>query len=299
MAEAFDAEIINFDSLLFYRELQIGVAKPTIQERARVPHHLIDVASIDQPWDASIFRQACLNLLTTTQKTRFLLVGGSGFYLRALTEGMYPSTSVPTEIRQQSTELYQSSGIDPFWKLLSEVDPETYSLLKPNDHYRIMRAIEHWWTHHTPFSLSQKQWKADHEKNRWTSQLPLEETHLYLDLPKEEHWNIIQQRTKSMLDSGLRTEVESLLQTYRGDERPLQSIGYKEVVAYLKSNKNEREDEASLIEPISIATRQLAKAQRTWFQKIPKKSFHPLVDSDKIKVYLDQFFNHGPKEESL
>jgi tRNA dimethylallyltransferase len=215
-------------------------------------------------------------------------VGGSGFYLRALTEGMYPSSTVPEEIRKKSDDLYLSAGITPFWELLEKVDLDHFQKLAANDHYRIRRAIEHWWCHTTPFSQAQKLWEQQKSAHSLQNLLPIDTVNLYLDLPKSEHWAIILERTKSMIQAGLIEEVKNLLNTYTGLERPLQSIGYKETQSYLQGESPKSEEE--LIELIYLATRQLAKSQRTWFQKIPKESFHPQNDKEKIFAYLQNFF---------
>jgi len=298
MAQLFQAEIINFDSLLFYKELQIGVAKPTLPERMLIPHHLIDVTTIDRPWDASIFRKECLKILQTACSINefagckhFILVGGSGFYLRALTEGMYPSTTVTPEIRAKSDQLYQLRGIDPFWEILGKHDLTSQMKLKYNDHYRIRRAVEHWWGHQTPFSTAQQIWESQKELSSWKNKIPIpfDFIHLYLDVPKDEHWNIILKRTQQMLNQGLLEETQELLKTYQGNERPLQSIGYKETIEYLQADPK-KDQIAELIEAISVSTRQLAKSQRTWFKKMEKESFHPLLNREKIKDYLSHFF---------
>ncbi|MDH4469315.1 MAG: tRNA (adenosine(37)-N6)-dimethylallyltransferase MiaA [Bacteriovoracaceae bacterium] len=296
-AKKFSAEIINFDSLLFYKELNIGVAKPTLADLNSVPHHLVNVTTIDRPWDAAIFRERALTALKSMNSTsRVILVGGSGFYLRALTDGMYPSSTVPTPIRQKSDELYQSSGIAPFWELLTQVDPLSYQKLSPNDHYRIRRAVEHWWCHQTAFSESQSLWETEKNSQKLQNLLPANLSFLYLDLPKDEHWPIILERTRTMVHAGLLEEVSELLKTFSGEERPLQSIGYKESQAYLRGeipgaqSSHSVTSEEKLIERIYLATRQLAKSQRTWFQKMPKETFHPLQDKHKIFSYLENFF---------
>ena len=277
--------IVNFDSLLFYKELNIGTAKPTSAEMHTIPHRLINIASIANPLNAAEYvrlaetEMAQLHL----QNHIVLLVGGSGFYLRALIKGMYPGHTPPKEITEKVNTLFQTEGIAPFLKILQQHDPQSYKDLHPNDHYRIIRAVEYFWTTgesiskqkaniRDPYDLSHPLWKI---------------FHCYLDLPKEQHLHIIQERTQKMITNGLVDEVTALLKQFSGTERPLQSIGYKETLDFLKG-KFASQDE--YLQRIVISTRQLAKAQRTWFQKIAgKEHFNPLTQMSSLK---QQVLNH-------
>jgi tRNA dimethylallyltransferase len=187
--------------------------------------------------------------------------------LQALLKGMYPSNNTPAEIQRKSNKLYQLFGIQPFLTILKKEDPETFYQLHRNDHYRIRRAIEHFWATGYPFSAAKRKWENLGEKtnkNKWNV------LHCYLDLPKERHFQYIQQRTRKMLEQGLVEEVEELLNDsqIKGNERPLQSIGHKQVIQYLKGEIKSLEECENRI---NIATRQLAKSQRTWFKKVTDK----------------------------
>lgn len=275
LAKKFHGVIVNFDSLLFYQELNIGTAKPTPTELESVPHYMINVRSIKDPMTASTFVKMSTPLINELgEKTPLIiLVGGSGFYLRALLQGMYDSPTTPEHLLQKSERLYESEGITPFWDILQKEDSLHASKLHPNDHYRIRRAVEHFWNTGLPFSQSKQTFV---EKTP-----PWHILHLHLDLPKDIHWGVIQKRTRHMLESGLLEEVQKLLQQeFTGTESPLQSIGYKEVLKYLQGEIPTPDD---LTEKINIATRQLAKAQRTWFKKVTSKiSCNPLTDEKKM-----------------
>lgn len=281
LAQSFGGEIINFDSLLFYKELSIGTAKPTLEEMAGIPHHMINIRSAKNPMNAASYRSEALPLLEKIldQNNVAYLVGGSGFYLQALIYGMYDSETTPSEIIQKSNDLFEKEGILPFRMILKEKDPESFRNLHENDHYRIRRAVEHYWTTGSPFSLAQAEMKIKrqtplYEKKGWKLH------HVYLDLPKSEHFALIQERTQLMFEKGLIQEVENLLKLgFTGEEKPLQSIGYKETLRFLKDNDYTLEVAQN---DINIATRQLAKAQRTWFKKWEKNIYHPIEDKDKI-----------------
>lgn len=283
LAGKFGGDIVNFDSLLLYKEINIGTAKPTAEEQAQIPHHMIGVRSISEPMNAADYARDALPVINQLlkQKKKVYLVGGSGFYLQALLKGMYDSPTTPKEVQEHSERIYKDEGIAPFLSLLKEKDPESFARYHANDHYRIRRAVEHWWTKGTKLSDERTKKDSVNEELSSTSIHGWDILHLHLDLPKEEHLKIIQARTQRMLDQGLYEEVKDLLQKgFTGLEKPLQSIGYKEILDY---HFGVFKDLNECRERIVISTRQLAKSQRTWFKRDDKKvSFHPLKERDQI-----------------
>jgi tRNA dimethylallyltransferase len=280
LAQILDSVIINFDSLLFYKELNVGTAKPNLEQRSLVPHEMIDICSLTHPLNAHEFCQRALPLLEKylNRQKSVILVGGSGFYLQALLYGMYHSPSTPPDILDQSNQLYQSEGIAPFYDLLKKIDPESFVRLHVNDHYRIRRAVEHFWAHQESFSEAKKNWESHR-------QLRFPHFHFYCDIEKKLHYQMIQQRTKSMIQNGLIEEVRNLLdQGYTGAEKPLQSIGYKETVDFLQGRLKHLEN---LEEMINIHTRQLAKSQRTWFATKEKITIDPREGLKKVSHFLE------------
>jgi tRNA dimethylallyltransferase len=218
-----------------------------------------------------------------------ILVGGSGFYLRALIKGMYQCPSPSEQIVQANKELFEKEGIAPFLLQLKKIDPQSYSRLHPNDYYRIIRAIEFYQATNKPISEEKERLDSKDPYDFSKSQnLDWDIFHNYLDLPKDDHQLVIEKRTQKMIKDGLIEEVESLLQEgFSGKEKPLQSIGYKETLAYLQGQFKNRKE---YIERINISTRQLAKAQRTFFNKIKhKKVFNPLNDLEHSISQMTQF----------
>lgn len=292
LAEKFNGEVVNFDSLLLYKEINIGTAKPTAEERKSVPHHMIDVRSISTPMNAADYGRDAFpivhNLLIN--KKLVFLVGGSGFYLQALLRGMYDSPTTPIEILKKSEELYAQDGILGFIKILKEYDLRSLERYHSNDHYRIRRAVEHFWT--TGLPLSQAREDKDKSNSLLSSPTihPWEILHIFLDVPKDLHLQIIEKRTDKMIQSGLVDEVRNLLQTgFTGDERPLQSIGYKETLDYIQGKFNSID---AFKEQIIISTRQLAKAQRTWFKRDQFKiTLNPLDQKEEIIQKVSLFKN--------
>ena len=275
--------IVNFDSLLFYRELNIGTAKPTKEERAGIKHSLIDIRSITEPLNAADYRNLALPILEEclTNNELPILVGGSGFYLRALVKGMYESVDVSDELKNKSDLLYKKEGIEPFIEFLQKNDPKRLAELHPNDHYRIRRAWEHWQMTGGPQTASGESYAGGDPYDFSLHMLKdFELFHIHLDIERSEHNKIIEQRTQTMLQAGLIDEVKAILnEGFSGNEKPLQSIGYKEILAFLDGQLEEKD----ILERTVITTRQLAKQQRTFFAKIePKQTYNPIKDVAKL-----------------
>lgn len=283
LASLFAGEVVNFDSLLLYKEITIGTAKPTPEEQKSIPHHMIEVRSISHPMNAADYAREALPIvekLLTENKIVFL-TGGSGFYLQALLKGMYDSPTTPLEITKRSDELYKIEGISPFLDILKLNDSKSFERYHENDHYRIRRAVEHFWTTGSPLSLARSEKDEANQKMDEVSIHGWDILHIHLDLPKEEHLKIIERRTERMLQNGLLEEIKTLLaQGFTGVEKPLQSIGYKESLDYLQGKFSSLEE---CQERIIISTRQLAKSQRTWFKRDSSKlTFQPLQERERI-----------------
>ncbi|MBL6990819.1 MAG: tRNA (adenosine(37)-N6)-dimethylallyltransferase MiaA [Bacteriovoracaceae bacterium] len=287
--------IVNFDSLLFYKEISIGTAKPTPVEMCEIEHKLINICSIKNHIDASKYSQmAQQEIEEILEKGNIvILVGGSGFYLRALIKGMYEGVTTPIVVKAKSEKLYKEEGIRPFIEILQSVDPVSFSSIHRNDIYRIQRAVEYYWSTNRPISsqklLMEKNGPYDFSKNihpSWNI------CHIYLDIPKQQHLQIIKDRAQTMVDNGLISEVSTLLERgFTGLEKPMNSIGYKETIEYLSGKILTKEE---LVEHIYISTRQLAKSQKTWFKKVfPKFTFNPLQDYSSIVDCVSKFIQEA------
>lgn len=282
--------IINFDSLLFYKEISIGTAKPTLTERQGIEHAMIDIESIANPMNASSYIDKAQTIIQNCMQQNIcpILVGGSAFYLRALLKGMYDTGEASMEATSDVENLYKEHGIGPILDYLKLNDPEALNFLHINDHYRLMRAAIHHKSSNQKISdqkkISDQNNPYDFESNKHHWKI----LHIYLDLPKEEHYEIIKTRTQLMFKEGLLEEIEKLASLgFQLDEKPLASIGYKEAIELRNGLFRSTEE---CMERISISTRQLAKSQRTFFKKItPKLLFNPLSDQDKIFSSVELF----------
>jgi len=298
-----ECEIINADSLLFYRELNIGTAKPSHEELSQVPHHLINNRSIKNPMNASEFyNEANKTIQALFSKNKIpIITGGSAFYVRALIKGLYNSNSPSLDAIEEIDKIEESEGYEKIRELLLKHDPESFERLHYNDKYRNKRALEHFFSTGIKFSelRDEKEKEAPYDFSR-----PKIETwrihNIYLDIPKEEHWDIILKRIDKMFENGLVNEVKELSKNKHNINcKPLQSIGYKETLHYLghhQANNVEITNLQELRERIFINTRRLAKSQRTFFKKcFPKKVYHPLKNQDKIIIecleFLHQYSN--------
>jgi tRNA dimethylallyltransferase len=281
LAKSIDAEIVNFDSLLFYKELLIGNARPTDHEMDGIPHHLVGSHSIRNPINAAEFmRQAIIIINEIHSRNKVvILVGGSGFYLQAVLNGMYESETTRPDITERSDNLYKKEGIKPFRDILQKEDTKSFKQYHENDHYRNRRAVEHFWMTNNKFSNSRADMSIRIEQSP-TKRFSWSILHCYLDLDKPEHYEIILKRTEKMLNDGLINEVKNLISDgFTGEEKPLKSIGYKETFDYLNQRYSNLEEYS---ERISINTRRLAKSQRTWFKKVEKNTYHTLNDKNKL-----------------
>ena len=289
------AEIVNFDSLLFYRELNIGTAKPSIEERQGIKHHLVGNISITQNYNSSHFRNDARVLLNDliSKKITPILVGGSAFYIRALLKGMYKSVEISENTKSKILEIIDQSEApgEALMNYLKLNDPASSKKLHLNDIYRLTRAVEYHLETNTPFS-SQANLAEKNNPYDLTSNLDLEvePLHFNLDIPKEDQWPLIQKRTNSMIEQGLIREVEDLLsQGFSKDLKPLKSVGYIETINFIDKEIKSIED---LRERISISTRQLAKSQRTFFKKIIGSiKCNPLEQKELVLNQTKTFLN--------
>ncbi len=256
LAERLGAEIVSADSRQIYRLLDIGTAKPTAAERNRVPHHLVDFLDPDRAYSAADYAagaRAAMDELDA-QGRRYLVVGGSGLYLRALIEGLAAIPPADHALRQELAEFAELHGKAALHQRLAGIDPATAARLQPNDTVRIVRALEVHALTGKPIS----QWHAnervtDHRRYRL----------VVLDVDRDELYRRIDRRVDAMIEQGLVAEVRGILD--RGHPPSLNSlrtVGYREVIAHIEGEC----DLDRAIELIKRNTRNFAKRQLTWFR---------------------------------
>ncbi len=282
LAERFDAEIINADSMQVYRYMDIGTAKPSLGERERVPHHLLDVVTPDVPYHAARFAEEARAAAARihSRGRRALLVGGTGLYVRAFLEGL--SAPVPrdpelrAELEREDLEARMRGEPTRLHQRLRALDPASAERLHPNDRVRIIRAIEVARTTGIPASAQRRR------------SPPRERVlHLVVDPGREELRGLIDQRCEAMIEQGLLREVRELRERGYGPElASMRAIGYRHMQPVIEG----REILAHVVEVMKRDTRQFARRQRTWLRGVEgARWFHP-GERERIVVEVERFW---------
>lgn len=285
LASRFGAEIVNADSLQVYQELNIGTAKPTPEERARVPHHLVDVVPVTEDFDAARFCELGRQVLAELHRRGVLplVVGGSGLYLRALLYGLFADGVKDRAIRRQLQEEEARWGLAALYEELRQADPETAARLHPHDACRIRRALE------VIRATGQKM--SEHQRRHGFASSPYQLLKIGLSRPRPELYARIEARVETMLAQGFLQEVEYLLRRYPPDLKPLQSLGYRHLAAYLRQELSWEEAVALL----KRDTRRYAKRQLTWFRADPEIHWlHPEA-VDAAAELIAAWLAHKPR----
>lgn len=254
VAKHYNTEIISADSRQCYKELNIGVARPSSEELQQVPHHFIASHSIHEEVTAATFEQYALQKATELFRDHdtIVMVGGTGLYIKAFCEGMDLIPAIPKELREQIILDYEKQGLQWLQEQVKQKDPVFYKTGEIQNPQRMMRALEVVESTGQSILSFRKGEKAIRD---------FEIRKIGLDLPKEELQQRIHKRVDQMIEMGLAEEVKSLI-PYK-QLNALQTVGYKELFDYF-DNKLSLD---TAIEQIKTNTRQYAKRQLTWFRK--------------------------------
>ena len=268
LGEQFNGEIVSCDSVAVYRGMDLGTAKPTAAERARLPHHLIDVADPDQPFTAGEYsRQARAALKAIAQKGRLPIVtGGTGLYLRALTEGLFPGPARQADLRERLERSRQRHGDPWLHRLLTRLDPASAARIHANDVPKLLRAIEICIAARQPLSqlLSDQETARDPLTGFRLLRIGLNPPRKALP-PREGLYDRLNQRAAAMFSAGLVEETRALLARY-GPVKALDSLGYRQAAAVLNGTLTP----PAAIEAAQQGHRNYAKRQLTWFRREPE-----------------------------
>jgi len=263
LAARFHGEIVNCDSVAMYREFQIGTAKPRPEEQARVPHHLFDVIPPTGHTTAGEYSRIARRVLEEIRSRGSLPVvaGGTGLYLRALLDGLFPGPERSEELRERLRARARQKGPAYLHRLLLRLDRHAAARIHPNDVPKMIRALEVSLSAKRPMS---EQWHDGRDPLRGFAIL-----RIGLDPDRAGLYRRIHERVVGMFAAGLVEETRDLLDRYGEAARPLASIGYKQVVQLLKG---ELGPEAALA-AVDQAHRNYAKRQMTWFRREPDVSW--------------------------
>ncbi len=264
LAGLLGAEIVSLDSMALYREMDIGTAKPTPDQRRAVPHHLIDVIGPDEEYSLAQYVDAASRCFEEIRGRghEVLFVGGTPLYLKALLRGIFEGPPADWELRRKLQREADRHGPEILHRRLVEIDPVTAERLHPNDLRRIVRALEVHEKTGVPISRLQQQFEVGTEREDCRV--------LVLDWPREQLVDRIDRRVDAMLADGLVEEVERLQSEHgRLSKTARQALGYREVFDHLAG----KTDLPATAELIKQHTRQFAKRQGTWFRSLSECRF--------------------------
>lgn len=277
LAEMLKGEVVSADSMQVYKGMDIGTAKVTPEEQARVPHHLIDIRHVQENFNVVDFyyeaKQCCESILARDRVP--LVVGGSGFYFRSLIYG--PPSGPPSipDIRHALEEELEKRGSEALYERLKEADPAYAATITPHDRHKIVRALEI--VTLTGEKVSKHQWKR-------AKPLPDFDFHCwFIYRPRNVLYPAIEARCEQMLERGLIDEVKALeKQGLHQNPSASQAIGYRQCLDFLQTSQDENEYK-KFVRKFKTASRQYAKRQFTWFRKEPL--FHWLnVDIHDLEI---------------
>lgn len=254
LAGMLDTEIVSADSRQFYKEMNIGVARPSESELATIPHHLIAHVSVCQDYNAAIYEREALDIIGKLfqEKDDVVLTGGSGLYVNAVCNGMDDIPDKDESIRQELNDLFATQGLEPLQRELQEKDPEYWEIVDKRNHIRLIRALEVCRQTGRTFSSFRSQKKR--KRNFDIIKIGIRRS-------RENLLERIYQRVDCMIEQGLIEEVRGLY-GYK-NLQALNAVGYKEIFDFLDGKTNLQE----AVELIKINTRRYAKRQMTWFCK--------------------------------
>jgi tRNA dimethylallyltransferase len=274
LAERFHGEIVNCDSVAMYRDFEIGTAKPSAAERARAPHHLLDFLDPASYITAGEYAREARKVIAEISSRGHLpiVVGGTGLYLRALLEGLFPGPQRSEELRERLRERAATRGSGYLHRILRRLDRAASEKIHANDTPKLIRAIE--------VCLASRQkmtelWQQGRD--------PLRGFHILrlgLDPERNVLYDRINRRAQDMFEGGLIEETQTLVQKYGANARPLASLGYKQAVQFLREELTREQ----ALQSAQQAHRNYAKRQLTWFRREPEvKWVHGFGDDPNIQ----------------
>ncbi len=276
LARLLDAEVVSLDSMTLYRGMDIGTAKPTMEERGEVPHHLIDVLDPWQPSNVASYRAAAVEAVDRIEASgrRVLFVGGTPMYLKVLLRGLFEGPPADLELRRRLEDEAERLGNLVLHQRLSRADSATAARLHPNDRRRVVRALEVFeGTGRRPSELL-----SEHERPA-PSSVPV----FALERPREVLRVRIRERIDGMMRKGWIEEVQRLIALPRPlDPVPAQAVGYRELIDYLDDPN--RTALQRVVDNIKARTLGFAKRQATWFRGLSEVRALEVDDEESARV---------------
>lgn len=278
LAKEFNTEVISADSRQFFKEMQIGTARPSEEELQGITHHFLGHISIHDTYNAGIFEKDALKILETifSKKNIAIVCGGSGMYVNALCYGLDELPEQDENLRSELEKLLEENGIEALQEKLKQLDPDYYSVIDLQNPHRLMRAIEVCISTGVPYS----QMRSGDKKQR-----NFEIIKIGIDWPREILYQRINERVDLMFKQGLTEEAKNLL-PYK-NYNALQTVGYRELFNYFDGKCTLEEAKES----IKQNTRRFAKRQLTWFRREKDIKWFKSDELDKVIPYIQSIIH--------
>ncbi|MFQ5900541.1 MAG: tRNA (adenosine(37)-N6)-dimethylallyltransferase MiaA, partial [Thermodesulfobacteriota bacterium] len=279
LASLLGGEIVSADSMQVYRYMDIGTAKPTVEERGGVIHYMIDILNPDEEFNAVRYRKMATEVIEDLIKKgkKIFVVGGTGLYIRALVKGFVDIPAKDMSIRDRLEKEIEIIGAVGLHERLKGLDPTAASRIHPNDRVRIIRALEVYYQ--TDLPISQIQERHGFMDSHYDTLI------IGISMDRGDLYRKIEARTDRMMEDGIVDEVKGLLEKGYGPElKPMQALGYKQITEYIVG----RVDLGEALRLLKRDTRRYAKRQITWFNK--EDGMHWLSDKGDMLKLVEGFY---------
>ncbi|EAZ79959.1 tRNA (adenosine(37)-N6)-dimethylallyltransferase MiaA [Algoriphagus machipongonensis] len=273
LAKKFNSEIISCDSRQFYREMNLGTAKPSLDELNQVPHHLINSLSIEESYDVRKFEKDALEILESLfQKNKLVIMtGGSGLFADAVVNGLDEMPAIDPKFREEIIQEFNELGLAYLQKEVAKIDPEYFQVVDQNNPQRLMRAIE-------VFRGTGKTFSSFRVKTK--VQRDFKTIKIGLNREREELYRRIDLRMDQMIEQGLFEEAAGLFE--KRHLNALQTVGYQEIFGFMEGDYDQEE----AIRLLKRNSRRYAKRQLTWFRKDAEIQWFDPSEGDKVFEYI-------------
>ena len=279
LANRINGEIISCDSMQIYKDMDIGTAKPTLEERNAAKHYLVDFVSPDKRYSVADYKkdaEETIDKIISEGKTP-IIVGGTGLYLNSLVYGIeYPNIETDLKYREELENRVLAEGLGKLYDEAAEIDPEAIKKISPNDKKRILRILEIY--HATGKTKTEMEIESKKNGVKYDYRI------FVLNMEREKLYDRINKRVDIMIENGLEEEVRKIIEKYTKFPTAMQGLGYKEIIEYF-DNKITR-DEA--IEKIKMESRRYAKRQITWFKSYKNAIWLDAENENNVDIILEE-----------
>lgn len=291
LAKKINGEIVSCDSMQIYKDMNIGTAKPTIEEQNEIKHYLIDIISPEERFSVSDYQTNALKAIEEILKKGKtpIVVGGTGLYVNSLIYGIkFLEISFDEKYRQELEDKAEKEGLEALYNKAKKIDPKAMETISKNDKKRILRVLEIF--HQTGITKSKQDELSRNEDVKYDFKV------FGINIEREILYKRINDRVDNMIQNGLIQEVENIYNKFKKFPTSMQAIGYKEVVEYLNKNISKEE----MIEKIKMETRRYAKRQLTWFRKNKDIIWLDGLKNEQnnIKIILEEYSGKEKQEDN-